>query len=319
MNLNKSTDETSILKKQSSINKIANILKRDYQLYLLALPAIIYFIVFQYAPMYGVQIAFKNFIAAKGIWDSPWIGFDNFERFFKSYYFLRLLKNTLGISLYQLIAGFPIPVILALLLNQTRNKHYKKIVQTVIYAPHFISVVVICGMLLLFLSPRSGIINTLIGLVGVQPINFLGEASMFKTIYVLSGIWQNAGWGTIIYLATLSSVDPQLYEAARVDGAGKFKTLIHIDIPSIIPVAIIQLILAMGSIMGVGFQKAFLLQNPLNIKSSEIIATYVYKIGLLQSQYSYSAAISLFNNIINIILLISINKIAQKFSETSLW
>lgn len=306
-------------KLNSRISKFKKVFKRDYQLYLLALPAIIYYIIFHYVPMYGIQIAFKDFIEVKGIWGSPWVGLKHFNRFFSSFQFTRLIKNTIGISLYQLIVSFPLPIIMALLLNQTRNKRFKKTVQTVTYAPHFISVVVLVGMMQIFLSPRAGLINILIKFLGGEPVHFLAEPQWFKTIFVLSGVWQNTGWGTIIYLAALSGINPELYEAAKVDGATKFKIIRHIELPGIMPTAIIMLIMRLGRIMDLGFQKAYLLQNPLNAQSSEIISTYVYKVGLIQNQYSYSAAIGLFNTIINIILLTIVNKIAKTVSETSLW
>ena len=295
------------------------VFKKDYQLYLLALPAIIFFVIFHYIPMYGVQIAFKDFIAVKGITGSPWVGFKHFNRFFTSFQFWRLMKNTLGISIYQLIASFPIPIIMALLLNQTRNQKFKKVVQTVTYAPHFISVVVLTGMMYIFLSPRNGIVNQLLMFLGQEPIFFLGDAKYYKSVFVFSGVWQNAGWGSIIYLAALSGINTELYEAAKVDGATKLQTIWNIDIPGIMPTAVILLIMNVGRIMDVGFQKAYLLQNPLNVSSAEIISTYIYKIGLIQSQFSYSTAIGLFNTVINIILLVSVNKFAKKIGETSLW
>lgn len=305
--------------KKSKLNKIKKVIAKDWQLYLLALPAVIYFVIFHYFPMYGIQIAFKDFMPVKGIIDSPWVGLKHFNRFFSSYQFWALLKNTLGVSIYQLVAGFPIPIIMALMLNQTRNKHFKKIVQTVTYAPHFISVVVLVGMMGIFLSPRSGLINYIITFFGGKPIFFMGEPALFKSVYVWSGVWQNAGWGTIIYLAALAGISPELYEAAKVDGATKWQIIRHVDIPGIIPTAVILLIMNVGSIMNVGFQKVFLMQNPLNLSTSEIISTYVYKVGLIQSQYSYSTAIGLFNTVINVILLVSVNKFAKKVGETSLW
>ncbi|WP_105614612.1 ABC transporter permease [Vallitalea okinawensis] len=294
-------------------------LRKDYQLYLFLLPGIIYFIIFHYIPMYGVQIAFRDFIDIKGIWGSPWVGLKHFERFISSYQFWRLMINTLGISFYQLAAGFPIPILLALMLNQTVNKRFKKVVQTVTYAPHFISIVVLVGMIQMFLSPRNGFVNVMLMALGKDPIVFLAKAEWYKTIYVLSGIWQGAGWGSIIYLAALAGINIELYEAAKVDGASKFQIIRHIDIPGIMPTAVILLILSLGRIMNVGFQKAYLLQNDMNLKSSEIISTYVYKVGLIEAQYSYSAAIGLFNTIINIILLVSVNRLAKKLTETSLW
>lgn len=269
--------------------------------------------------MYGVTIAFKDFNAIKGILGSPWVGFDHFVRFFHSYQFWPLIKNTITISLYQLIAGFPVPIILAILLNQTRNKRFKSLVQTVTYAPHFISVVVLVGMLLIFLSPRTGFINHWIQAFGGQAILFMGEPTYFKSIYVLSGIWQNTGWASIIYLAALASISPELYEAAKVDGASKWKQILHIDLPGIMPTAIIIFILNVGQIMNVGFQKLYLMQNPLTESSQEIISTYVYKIGLISNQYSYSTAINLFNSVINILLLVLVNYISKRVSQTSLW
>lgn len=306
------------LRKNTSKKIIRNLVK-DYQLYLFLLPGIIYFIIFNYIPMYGIQIAFREFVDIKGIWGSPWVGLEHFRRFLTSYQFWRLLKNTLGISIYSLVAGFPMPIILALMLNQTVNKRFKKLVQTVTYAPHFISVVVLVGMMQMFLSPRNGFINIIIQAFGGQPIVFLAKAEWYKTIYVFSGIWQGTGWGSIIYLAALAGINTELYEAAKVDGASKLQIIRHIDIPGIIPTAVILLILNLGRIMSVGFQKAFLLQNNMNLKSSEIISTYVYKVGIIEAQYSYSAAIGLFNTIINIILLVAVNKIAKKLTETSLW
>lgn len=317
--IQKHSDITSYNRTYRKTSNIGKTLKRDYQLYLLALPAVIYYVIFHYVPMYGIQIAFKDFIEVKGIWGSPWVGLKHFRRFFSSFQCGRLIKNTLGISLYQLAIGFPLPIIMALLLNQTRNKVFKKTVQTVTYAPHFISVVVLGGMLYIFLSPRSGLINFIRIFFGKEPINFLAEPQWFKTIFVLSGVWQNTGWGTIIYLAALAGINPELYEAAKVDGASKWGIIKNVELPGIMPTAIIMLIMRLGSIMDLGFQKAYLLQNPLNAESSEIISTYVYKVGLIQSQYSYSAAIGLFNTVINIILLTLVNKLAREVSETSLW
>lgn len=279
----------------------------------------IYIIVFEYVPMYGVQIAFKNFIATKGIYGSPWVGFQHFERFFNSNMFSVLIKNTLGLSLYRLAAGFPAPIILALLLNHLNSKRYKRVIQTATYAPHFISSVVIVSMLLVFLSPRGGLVNVIITALGAEPILFMGKPELFKTIFVFSGIWQNTGWGAIVYLSALSAISPELHESAIVDGASKLKRIIYIDLPGIMPTAVILLILDIGNIMNIGFEKVFLMQNSLNIDASEIIATYVYKVGLIGGQYSFSAAVGLFNSLINFILLIIVNKVAKTITETSLW
>ena len=292
---------------------------RNYELYLFLLPTFLYFLVFHYGPMYGVQIAFKNFTASRGIWGSPWVGFAHFQRFFSSYQFWSLLRNTLGISLYSLIAGFPVPIILALLLNQIPGKRFRRTVQTITYAPNFISVVVIVGMLLVFLSPRGGLINAIIELFGGTSIYFMARPEWFQTIYVLSGIWQGAGFGSIIYLAALSSIDPQLHEAAIVDGATKLQRIRHIDIPGIVPTAVILLILNTGTIMNVGFEKAFLMQTPLNLETSEIISTYVYKVGLVNAQFSFSSAVGLFRAAINLTLIVAVNRFARTVGETALW
>ncbi|MCU6712713.1 ABC transporter permease subunit [Paenibacillus sp. J5C_2022] len=291
----------------------------SYQLYLLVLPTIAYFIIFHYIPIYGAQIAFKDFIAIKGIEGSPWIGFEHFERFFDSYQFWLVLKNTLGINVYELLVAFPAPIVLALLLNALSNARFKKFVQTVTYAPHFISVVVIVGMLNIFLSPHNGIVNELMRMFGAEPIFFMGSPEWFKTIFVFSGIWQNIGWSTIIYLAALTSVNPSLHEAAVVDGASKLQRIVYIDLPSILPTIVILLILNIGNFMSVGFEKVYLMQNSLNVDASEIIQTYVYKVGLLNAQYGYSAAIGLFNSVINFILLLSVNRLAKRLKQNSLW
>ncbi|MDP4098331.1 ABC transporter permease subunit [Paenibacillus sp. P96] len=292
---------------------------KNWELYLFIAPALLYFIIFHYIPMYGVQIAFKNFIPTKGITGSPWVGFDHFERFFNSYYFWDLLWNTFSLSLYELAVGFPLPIILALAFNEIRNGFFKRSVQTITYAPHFISVVVMAGMIITFLSPSSGMIVRIVEFLGFQSPDLLTDPAWFKTVYVLSGVWQSAGWGTIIYLAALSGVDPQLHEAAIVDGASRFKRMLHINIPTILPTITILLILNMGNILGVGFEKILLLQNPLNMSSSDVISTFVYRSGLVDAQYSFSTAVGLFNSVVNALLLITVNQIARRTSENSLW
>lgn len=292
---------------------------QNWQLYIFILPALLYFIIFHYVPMYGIQIAFKDYVPSLGFLGSEWVGLKHFERFFDSYYFWDLLKNTLGISIYELVVGFPLPILLALLLNEAKDGIYKRTVQTVTYAPHFISVVVISGMIIAFLSPTTGIINHIIQFFGLEPIAFMSDPAWFKTVYVLSGVWQSTGWGTIIYLAALSGVDPQQHEAAIVDGASRFQRIIYINIPTLVPTMIILLIMNLGNIMALGFEKILLLQNPLNMESSNVIATFVYQAGLLDAQYSFAAAVGLFNAVINAILLIAVNQIARKTSETSLW
>ncbi|WP_430727554.1 ABC transporter permease [Vagococcus allomyrinae] len=291
----------------------------SWQLYVFVLPAFIYFLVFHYGPMYGVVIAFKDYMPSLGIFGSPWVGFKHFERFFDSYYFWDLMKNTLGISLYSLVVGFPLPIILALALNEVKDGFFKKFTQTVTYAPNFISVVVISGMLIAFLSPSTGIINHFIEFLGFERISFMEDPRWFKTIYVLSGVWQGTGWGSVIYLAALSGVDVQLHEAATVDGATRLQRIWYINLPTIIPTMVILLIMNVGSLMAMGYEKILLLQNPLNIESSNVIATFVYKQGLLDAQYSYAAAVGLFNSLINAVLLIVVNKVSRKVSEVSLW
>ncbi|MCQ6559274.1 ABC transporter permease [Paenibacillus mendelii] len=294
-------------------------IRQNWELYLFIAPAFLYFAIFHYGPMYGIQIAFKNFIPSKGIFGSDWVGFQHFERFFNSHYFWDLLWNTLSISFLELAIGFPLPIILALAFNEVRNGFFKKTVQTVTYAPHFISMVVMAGMIITFLSPSSGMIIRLIEMFGINAPQFLNEPAWFKTVYVLSGVWQSAGWGTIIYLAALSAVDPQLHEAAIVDGASRFKRMLHINLPTIVPTITILLILNTGNILGVGYEKILLLQNSLNMESSDVISTFVYRSGLVSAQYSFSTAVGLFNSIVNAIMLIMVNQIAKRTSETSLW
>ena len=291
----------------------------NWQLYLFVLPAVLYFLVFHYAPMYGVQIAFRNYKATLGFWGSPWAGLDHFIRFFNSYYFETVMKNTLTLTGMSLVLGFPLPILLALLLNEVRHDRYKKLVQTVSFAPHFISVVVMCGMLTLFLNPSSGILNHIRTLFGLEAINFLQTPDMYKWIHVLSGIWQETGWASIIYFAALSGVDPSLLEAARIDGANKLQRIIHINFPVLVPTIITLLIMRCGSMLSVGYEKVYLLQNDANVSASEVISTYVYKAGLLQADFSFSSAVGLFNSVINCIMLVLVNYAAKRYSEASLW
>lgn len=295
--------------------RMKKIWNRDWQLFLLCLPALIYVAIFCYGPMYGIQIAFKDFSPRRGITGSEWVGFENFIRFFDSPNFWDLLTNTLTLSLYTLLVGFPFPIILALLLHKASNKKFRKVVQTVIYAPHFISVVVMCGMITLFFSYSTGIVNTFLTSMGFDRVFFMGSEKAFPHLYVWSDIWQSTGWGTIIYLAALGGISQDQYEAAKIDGASKWKMLLHIDLPNLMPTIVTMFILRTGAVMNVGFQKAFLLQTPLNLGASEIISTYVYKVGLIDTQFDYSTAIGLFNNIINIILLLLVNRISKKLNE----
>ncbi|MCL2832504.1 MAG: ABC transporter permease subunit [Treponema sp.] len=294
-------------------------IKINYQLYLLCLPIIILFLIFEYGPMYGVQIAFKDFNPAQGITGSPWIGFENFARFFRSNMFFTLLKNTLGISLYQLVAGFPFPVILAILINEIGRLKFRKALQMISYAPHFITTVAIVGMLNIFLTPSTGLLNNLIAALGGERIYFLAKPEWFKSIFVISGIWQNVGWGSIIYVAVLTGVDPELYDSAVIDGANRLQKIWYIDIPSLIPTMVILLIMNCGRVMNVSFEKVLLMQNALNRPTSEVISTYVYRMGLIQHDFSFASAVGLFNSIVNLILLVSVNTISRNVSENSLW
>ncbi|MCU6712156.1 ABC transporter permease subunit [Paenibacillus sp. J5C_2022] len=293
--------------------------KRDKYLLVIILPVIVYYIVFHYVPMYGIIIAFKKFYPLQGIMGSPWIGFAYFEQFFDSIYFWRLLKNTLLLSFFSLVWGFPAPIIFALLLNELKDNLFKKTVQTVSYLPHFISVVVIAGMIVNFTSPTDGVINMILGAFGIEPVHFMNEAGYFRSIFISSGIWQEFGWGTIIYLAAIAGIDPQLYEAAQMDGANRWHKMRHITLPCLMPTIIILLILSLGNLMDVSFEKIILLYNPATYETADVISTYVYRRGILGGEYSLSAAIGLFNNVINLILLVSVNYISRKASETSLW
>lgn len=283
----------------------------NWQLYALLLVPVILTFVYKYIPMYGIQIAFRDFKASQGYTGSEWVGWYWFQRFFSAPTFGRMIKNTVLISLYSLLWSFPVPIILSLMINQLRSAKYKRVVQTVLYAPHFISVMVICGMIKIFLSSSGGLLNLILG----TEIDFLTQSSAFRTIYVASGIWQDAGWGCIIYLATLANVDPGLYEAAKVDGASVFQRIRNIDLPALLPMAILNLIMAAGGLMNVGFEKVWLLQTDLNKATSDVIAVYVYEQGIQNAKYSYSTAVGLFNTVVNIALLLIVNKIASKVSD----
>ena len=292
---------------------------RNWQLYLMFLPVFLYFLIFHYFPMYGIQIAFKDFSGALGIWESPWVGMAHFERFFNSSNFGETIYNTITISLYTLVVSFPAPILLALMLNEVKSRFFKKTVQTITYAPYFISVVVLAGMVILFLSPQSGLFNQVHRALGWESVNYMYEGKYFKTIYVLSGVWQNTGWGSIIYLSALAGIDPALHEAAVIDGASRLKRIWHINLPGILPTVCIMLIMNCGSLMNVGFEKVFLLMNDINRSAAEVISTYVYKVGLQQSQYSFSTAIGLFNSLINFILLITVNTVVKRMDQTALF
>lgn len=296
-------------------------IKVNWQLYLVILLPIIYIILFKYLPLYGAQIAFRNYRIKSGIWGSDWVGLKHFVKFFESPQFMDVLFNTLKISFLKLLITFPFPILLAISLNYVKNKKLGKFSQMVTYAPHFISEVVMVGIILQVLSPRLGVVNKVIQSFGFEQVNFLGDPSAFASIYVWSDVWQRTGFASVIFIAALSTVDPQLYEAAIVDGASKFQRIRYIDFPSLLPTIVTILILNTGHIMNLAFQKVLLLQNPLNITSSEIIQTYVYKIGLASSipNFSYASAIGLFNSVINFILLLTVNYISKRTAKTSLW
>ncbi len=310
----------TIATKKSYWQRIAE----NWQMYLFLLLPIIWLLVFKYEPMYGAQIAFRKYKISKGILGSPWVGLDNFEKFFTSVYFARTVGNTLYLSIYSLIVGFPLPILFALLLNSVRRRSWRGWIENVTYMPHFISTVVIVGMLKRVFDVNTGLISNVYSVFGGNRLPFdmfIGDTN-FRTLYIWSGVWQGTGWGSIIYMAALSAVDPQLHEAAMVDGATRFQRLLHIDLPAIVPTITITLILRFGSIMGIGFDKAFLMQNDTNLAASEVISTYVYKVGLTSSNnmnYSYSTAIGLFNSVINLIMISLVNFTSNRINGSGLW
>ncbi|MDO4293996.1 MAG: ABC transporter permease subunit [Eubacteriales bacterium] len=294
-------------------------MRQHWQLYLILAPAVIYLLIFNYAPLYGLIIAFKDYKPYLGYLDSPFVGFDNFIRFFNSNKFGQVLPNTVILSFYSLLASFPFPIILALCLNYIPSLRFKKLVQNITYAPYFISTVVLVSMLSIFFSQSGGLVNNIREAMGLERILYMGNPEAFRHMYVWSGVWQTVGWSSIIYFASLANVDESLHEAAIVDGATILQRIRYIDLPTIKPVIVTLFILNTGKLMSIGFEKAYLMQNSLNMEASEIISTYVYKIGLLSQQYSYSTAIDLFNALINLILIFSVNAISRKLSETSIW
>lgn len=306
------------MKNQSFSQRAKKDFRRNRALYLLVLPVLIFYIVFHYKPMYGAIIAFKDYSPGIGMADSPWVGFANFTRFFNGPYFTRLIRNTLLLSLYSLLFGFPAPIILALLLNEVRNKKFKSVTQTITYLPHFISMIVVTGMISNFCL-SNGLFNDIIVLFGGERSPLLQNPNLYRTIYVASSIWQEVGWGSIIYLSALSGVDAQLYEAAAIDGAGKWKQMLHVTLPGISPTIITMLILKMGSLMSLGYEKTILLYNASTYETADIISSYTYRVGLLDQDWSYSTAIGLFNSVINCVLLVISNRLSKKLSDTSLW
>ena len=302
----------------SIISKLSKDFKRNKYKYILVIPVVVYFILFHYKPMYGIVVAFQRFRITAGIKNSPWVGFDNFKRFFNDPYFWRLLKNTLSISSLCLLFGFPAPIVLALMLNEVKVSWFKRIVQTVSYMPHFISMVVICSLITIF-SSSDGLFNTLIVFFGGERSALLTRKEMFYPIYVASHIWQGIGWGSIIYLAALAGIDVEQYEAARVDGANRFQQMIFITLPGLIPTASMLFILNIGSLLSVGYEKIMLLYSPKIYAVADVISTYVYRKGFVDSDYSFSTAVGLFNSVINIILLLIANKITKKLGQSGLF
>lgn len=290
-----------------------------WQLYVMSLPAILYLAIFSYKPMYGILIAFKRYNTRLGVWGSEWCGFDNFQRLFRSPWFPIILKNTLTLSLLSLVISFPLPILLALMLNELKNTRIRNTIQTVSYAPHFISTVVMCGMIFLFLSPSVGIVNQMVRALGGEAIFFMQSNQWFKWVYVLSGAWQNMGWNSIIYMAALSGVDHSLLEAADIDGATRLQKIMYINFPVLLPTIVVLLILQCGSLLSIGYEKVYLLQTDANLKASEVISTYVYKIGLIQNDYSFSTATGIFNSVVNSAILLIANTISRKVGKVGLW
>lgn len=294
-------------------------LRRDRQLVFMLIPVVIFFAVFSYYPLYGILIAFKDYSISRGILGSPWAGLRYFRQFFSSPYFGRLLRNTVLISVYSLLWGFPIPILFALLLNEFKDGKFKRVIQTVSYLPHFISLVVICGILIDIFSPQGGVVNSLLYSLTGKRINFFGEPEWFRTMYVGSGVWQEFGWNSIIYLAAITGINPDLYEAARIDGAGRLRQIWHVTLPGIKPTILTLLILNLGNIMSVGYEKIILLYSPTTYETADVISTYVYRTGLLSQQYSYAGAVGLFNSAINIVILVLCNFAGKKLFGVGIW
>lgn len=304
--------------KQKKMDVVKKNFVRYKFIYLMLIPVIVYYAIFCYGPMGGVVIAFQNFKPALGISGSEWVGMKNFVDFLTGPYAWRLIRNTLVLNIMQIIFAFPVPIIVALLINEIHCKPYKKIVQTISYMPHFISLVVMCGLLITFCR-SDGIFNDFLALFGIERSNLLANAALFKPLYVLSGIWQEAGWGSIIYLATLSTIDPGLYEAATIDGASRFQRMLYVSLPGLLPIIIVQLIMRIGNILTTGFEKVFLLYSPLTYDTADIISTYIYRQGLELSNYSYGTAVGIFNSVVNLIILVLANYTSKKVTEESLW
>jgi putative aldouronate transport system permease protein len=302
-----------------SVNKRKDYLKRAFPFYLMIFPGLLVFLVFKYVPMFGVFIAFKNYSPFRGVWKSEWIGLENFVRLFTEQDFLLLLKNTLYLNVLDTFIAFPFTIMVALFLNEVSNKHFKNSIQTLLYAPHFLSWVVIVGITMLFLRTQDGGVNVLLNALGFDSINFLANSNSFRSIWLFHNIWQGAGWGAIIYLAAIASIDPALYEAAKVDGASRLRQIWHITLPSLKTVIVIMFILRLGNFIDVGFEHIFLLQNPLNLQVSDVFETFVYRIGLVQGDFSYSTAVGLFKSVVGLVMIVAANKIAKRFGEEGVY
>jgi putative aldouronate transport system permease protein len=317
--LNKGYGTTTIKKKKGLAQKAKYSFRKHWQLYLVIIPSVLYFVIFKYIPMFGTIIAFKDYNVVQGIWGSPWAGLKYFKLFFNDPMAWSLIKNTLFLSLYHIAVSFPLPILLALAVNEIRQGVFKKTVQMVTYAPYFISTVVLVSMIIMMTSPRLGVINHILVALGLHSVDFMGDPNLFRSIYVWSDAWQNTGYSAVVYLAALAGVDPSLYEAAKMDGASRIQKIIHIDLPGIMPAMVIILILTIGNLMAVGFEKNYLMQNPLNLGVSEILATYVFKMGLLNANYSLAAAVGLFNSLVNLILILISNLLAKRVTGNGLW
>ena len=300
-------------------NARAKYMKRAFPFYLMIFPGVLLFLIFRYVPMFGLFIAFKSYTPFRGVWKSDWIGFDNFVRLFSETDFLLLLKNTLYLNLLDMFVGFPFPILLALLLNEVRIKYFKNSMQTILYAPHFLSWVVIVGITMLFLRTQDGGVNVLLNALGFDSINFLANSESFRFVWLFHNIWQGAGWGAIIYLAAIASIDPALYEAATVDGASRLRQMWHITLPSLKTVIVIMFILRLGNFIDVGFEHIFLLQNPLNLRVSDVFETYVYRQGLVQGDFSYSTAVGLFKSVVGLVMIVTANTIAKRLGEEAVY
>lgn len=310
---NKSTRST---RPKSSVLKF---FKSEYDLYLMLIPMLLFFILFSYKPMSGLIVAFKDYSPFKGVWGSPWVGIDYFVEFFNGPFAWRIIRNTLTISLFTLLLGFPAPIILAVLLNELRAKKFQKVVQTITYIPHFISVVVVCGIVTSFLAPTSGIVNSFLNSLGFESIYFLSMPKYFIPIYVLMNIWKSTGYGSIVYIAALTSISEEVYEAARVDGAGRWKQLLHVTLPGLLPTIIIMFLIQLGGILNVGYESIILMYNPSIYETADVINTYVYRTGILEGRYDYSTAVGLFNSVVALVLVLLANKVSNKLTQTGLW